>query len=300
MHPGLDRRNEKCLAGVLAGTIAAFEAFIGLRDFQTCFAETMSTLKRAYSRFLGSILLGLLVAGGMPGALYGQATEDNPIGQLQNQFEADTTLPSSSAELVSVEPRLARTPVPAGTGVPAALVLDVEDGWHVNAHRPTYDYLIGTQLDWDVPSDVRIERTKYPEPKRYHLKFAADTIDVYDGRAPIFATVRPAASAEPGDRRLTGRLRVQACNDRTCLRPSTIEVSLPITVAGVGTKTQSTNDPIFEGLSRGTDRGVVMGVLRQHGLFLAGGLLVLLTLGGLVVYGRWVETEDGRPTDASG
>jgi thiol:disulfide interchange protein DsbD len=58
------------------------------------------------------------------------------------------TLPSSSAELVTLETRLARRPVPAGREIQAAVLLDVREGWHVNAHEPTLDYLIGTTIDW--------------------------------------------------------------------------------------------------------------------------------------------------------
>lgn len=65
------------------------------------------------------------------------------------------SLPQSSAELVTVRTYLASTPIPAGQSVEAVLMLNVQDGWHVNAHRPTYDYLIGTKLRWDTPPGGR-------------------------------------------------------------------------------------------------------------------------------------------------
>lgn len=248
----------------------------------------MSVSETAVMRLVELSVVLLLFGGGLPGGLYAQEATDNPVGELQEQFKADSTQPTSSAELVSVEPRLAATPIPAGEAVRAALVLDVEEGWHVNAHRPTYDYLIGTTLDWDASSDLSIEETRYPEPKQFHLAFAGDTIDVYEGRSAIFATLRPAATATPGERRLTGRLRVQACDDDTCLRPSTVDVSVPVTVAAAGATAQPTGDPVFDETSAGTS-GALMRILQQHGLFLAGGLLVLLTVAGLVVYGRLTQ-----------
>lgn len=43
-----------------------------------------------------------------------------------------------------------------------------------------------------------------------------------------------------GERRPTGRLRVQACNDKTCLRPSTVRASLPVPFIGsLGTADQN-------------------------------------------------------------
>jgi len=230
----------------------------------------------------------------MPGRLQARSGGGLPVQSLQGKQEADSTLPSSSADLVSVETKLARTPVPANANTQAAVVLNIQDGWHVNAHEPTYDYLIGTQLAWTAPADVAVEGVRYPSPKRYDLQFADGAIDVYEGQAPIFLTVRPSASAPPGERRLTGRLRVQACNDQTCLRPSTINVALSVPVAAPGASAPPTGDPIFDAVSSKADGGSGIAFLRQHGLFLAGGALVLGTVLFLVVYGRVASSADGE------
>jgi len=220
----------------------------------------------------------LLIASGGAAPLFAQ-NEENPVGELQKQFEADSTLPSSSADLVSVETRLARTPVPAGSEVRAAVVLDVKEGWHVNAHRPTYDYLIGTALDWSSGPDLSVDNVEYPRPKRLNLDFAGDVIDVYAGTAPIFFDVRPADGAAPGERHLTGRLRVQACNDKTCLRPSTVRASLPVSVAPADANAEPTGDPVFENATASTSiMSTVMPILRQYGVLIAGGVMVLGTV----------------------
>lgn len=237
-------------------------------------------------RFLWVLGLTLLTGWGLlPEYLQAQTAEDNPAGELQEQFEADSTRPSSSADLVSVEVRLAATPVPSGRSVKGALVLDVEEGWHVNAHRPTYDYLIGTTLEWTASSDVRVHNLEYPTPERFHFEFADDEIDVYQDSAPIFFDVAAAPNTKLGERRVHGRLRVQACNDRTCLQPSTIRSTLTVPVAGVNETPTSTGDPIFE-QSGGKSTSINFGsVLRRHGLFLAGGALVFGTVLFLLVYG---------------
>jgi len=236
--------------------------------------------------------LFLLTGGLCPRAVQAQATGKNPVGKLQEQFEADSTLPSSSAELVSVDTRLSATPVPAGETVRSAVVLEIQDGWHVNAHRPTYEYLIGTTVEWNAPVDVEVTHTRYPSPARFHLEFAGDTIDVYEDTVAIFTDLRPARSARPGERRLTGALRVQACNDRTCLRPSKINVTVPVPVADVGTPMEPTDDPVFETASVHSPSSRVWDLLRRHGLFVAGGLLVLVTIAGIALYGRVAATSD--------
>ena len=49
---------------------------------------------------------------------------------------------------------------PGGTARIAAKVT-VEDGWHVNSNTPTFDYLIPTKLDLELPSGWPDEAVRY-------------------------------------------------------------------------------------------------------------------------------------------
>lgn len=232
-------------------------------------------------------------------SLYAQEGGENPIGDLQRRFEADSTQPSSCADLVDVETALERTPVLAGEAVRAAVVLTVRDGWHVNAHWPTYDYLIGTEVTWDAIPNLEVHALRYPAPKTLALDFADDVIDVHEGTAVIFAQVRPAAEMAPGDRRVTAAVRVQACSDKTCLRPSTIRAPLTVPVAEASATPTPTGHSAFEGVSPvetaepTIDRAATVAFLRTYGALLAGGLLLLGTIFILVIKGR------GESRDAS-
>jgi len=250
-------------------------------------------LTRCSKPVLFGLLAGLLLWVG-PVPLQAQSGGSNPLQSLQGQFEADSTLPSSSAELVSVETRLARTPVPAGSDVQAAVVLDVKEGWHVNAHKPTLDYLIGTTIEWESQPGLMVNQVQYPDPTRLSLDFAGEELDVYEGRSPVFLTVRPAGSTEPGERRLTGRLRVQACNDQTCLRPSTINVTVPVPVSEPGAETTASADTLFDSftpaqssagggiqgasLQLPTSAGEVATLFQGGGMFLGFGIIFLIGL----------------------
>jgi len=242
-------------------------------------------------RLLSILTLGL--AGLIAPAAGQTPSGDNPIQSLQKQFEADSTLPSSSAELVEVETVLQRRPVPTGETVRAAVVLDVQEGWHVNARRPTYDYLIGTSLDWASDPDVTVGETQYPSPKSLQMDFVEQPIDVYDGQTVLYTDVQTSPEATPGERRLTGRLRVQACNDRTCLRPSTVRATLPVPVAEAGAATTPTETAVFEDDAPALTPATVMTFLRNYGALLAGGVLVLGTILFLIVYSRVQPAANG-------
>jgi DsbC/DsbD-like thiol-disulfide interchange protein len=241
-------------------------------------------------RFLHRFWLLPALALCLVGPAAGQAPSgDNPLQSLQQQFEADSTLPSSSAELVDVQTVLQRRPVPVGETVRAAVVLDVEDGWHVNARRPTYDYLIGTSLTWTPDPDVTVGDTQYPSGKSLQMDFVDQPIDVYDGQTVLYADVQPRPQATPGERRLTGQLRVQACNDRTCLRPSTVRATLPVPVAEAGAATTPTETAVFADDAPTLTATTVMTVLQNYGALLGGGVLALGTILFLVGY-SWIQS----------
>lgn len=252
----------------------------------------MRTFHRSTTGLL--LLLAVVLLAGPAGIsvepVQAQTPAGNPVKDLQKHFTADSTLPSSSAELVSVATRLARTPVPAGSEVQAAVVLDVEEGWHVNAHEPTLDYLIGTDIEWASQPGLMVNQVQYPKAKRLNLDFAGDALDVYEGRSPIFLTVRPSGSTEPGERRLQGRLRVQACNDQTCLRPSTINVSLRVPVAEAGAESKASADTLFQafsptqsaaspsGLELPTSAGEITALFEGRGMISGFGIIFLIGL----------------------
>lgn len=153
-----------------------------------------------------------------------------------------------SAERAEVDVKLSQTGVTAGDTVKAAVVIDIEDGWHANAHEPTLDYLIGTEVSLESTTDFELLETRYPEPETFSFSFAGNKeLAVYSGRAPIFLTLRANAALTPGRYGLGGTLRIQICNDEVCLPPSTLSVAVPIEVVENEASVQPANQTLFAG-----------------------------------------------------
>jgi hypothetical protein len=55
-------------------------------------------------------------------------------------------------------------------------------------------------------------------------------LSVFSGDFEIRTRFKVAANAPVGPAVMTGKLRYQACNDRMCLAPKTLDVSLPVEV----------------------------------------------------------------------
>ena len=63
-----------------------------------------------------------------------------PIGaQMVRQEKADVSLVAN------------QTTYAAGEEARLAIELDIEHEWHVNSHEPTFDYLIATEVVWQLP-----------------------------------------------------------------------------------------------------------------------------------------------------
>ena len=102
------------------------------------------------------------------------------------------------------------------------VTLEIEDGYHVNANPASLDYLIPTSVRFDGNSPMRLS---YPAPVRLKPSFSPLALDVYQGSASIVA-IFPDGALE-GAEAIAGTVTAQACNDRVCLPPA----DLPVTVA---------------------------------------------------------------------
>ena len=119
--------------------------------------------------------------------------------------------------------------VPRGGEVTQPLKLQLKPGYHVNSNTPNEDFLIPIRLTWD-PALVEVVSVQYPKPLSEKAEFSDKPLSVYTGNFEIVTKFRRAAKASPGPGFLNGKLRYQACNDKMCLPPKTLEVKVPLLV----------------------------------------------------------------------
>ena len=100
------------------------------------------------------------------------------------------------------------------------VVLDVDPGFHINAHRPSFDYLVPTDLSLAGLTPTSID---YPKAEHFATAFAKDGLDVYEGKVALVA--RFPAGALSGVMAVDGKVTTQACDAQTCLPPTTLAIS---------------------------------------------------------------------------
>ncbi|MFY9826603.1 MAG: protein-disulfide reductase DsbD domain-containing protein, partial [Thermoanaerobaculia bacterium] len=127
-----------------------------------------------------------------------------------------------------------RTAYDAGKPARVAALVTIEPGWHVNAHKPTFDYLIPTVLKLRLPAGWLPEQVLYPKAEMKTFSFVKEPLAVYDGDVVMLARLQVPAGTKPGSYPVEAALRYQACNDSQCLPPVTAEAKIQLTVGPGG------------------------------------------------------------------
>ncbi|MCP3957156.1 MAG: DUF255 domain-containing protein [bacterium] len=134
----------------------------------------------------------------------------------------------------SLEVAADRTAHEPGATAKIAARVTVDDTFHVNSNTPTYDWLIATELSFELPEGFGEPRTQYPGHKMMKFEFTDDPIAVYDGELTIFAEIEVPADAAPGAVEGQATLYYQACDHEVCWPPTSRKVPLKLVVGGGG------------------------------------------------------------------
>ena len=191
-------------------------------------------------QLLASLVL-LLVVGSLASARAGGSSDSSEIpDQL---VEASGT--------VTVEGGGEFAP---GSSFKLEIALDVAAGWHINAHVPADEFLIPTEVTLAAPEGVELGELTYPEPELLAFAFSPDEkLRVYQGRVVV---VGDGKVGKPLDvaAAIDGKLRFQACNDKSCLPPK--KVAFSISLAGTTKAATSGGFDPAPGAAAGGSSGV--------------------------------------------
>lgn len=144
-------------------------------------------------------------------------------------------VPAASA-VASPKAHSSPSPVVRGSTFEVAVDVGILSGFHMNAHKPSEDYLIPTVLTAKLPAGFKELETTYPDGVAKKLSFADKPLLVYTDHFTVRAKVTAETSAPLGKVKLPFTLQYQACNDSVCLPPVRIPVTATIDVAAAGIK----------------------------------------------------------------
>ena len=191
------------------------------------------------------------------------------------------------AEKLTAKGYLSVDKVQPGSQFQMAVVVEIAEGWHVNAN-PSGEGLIATEVIFPDTQHLTVGEMVYP---------AGDVLELGSiGEAPVYhdtitigiqADLSQDAPIEPITMDL--ELRYQACNEEQCLLPEVLAFEVPIEVVGIEDTVQRVNEAVFANIQFGalpgadSDEGSLARALSGGQVWLAfllvfaGGILTSLT-----------------------
>ena len=148
-------------------------------------------------------------------------------------------------EIVQPSAYVSLAPVPRGRAFEIAVVAHIRAGYHINAHKPTLDYLIPTEITSALPRGITLSNAVYPEGQMMKFPFSATQLKVYEGEVVFRLHLRAAADAALGPVDLPLQLEYQACNDRSCFPPVKLPVTAHLEIAPAGSSANPIHPEIF-------------------------------------------------------
>lgn len=134
----------------------------------------------------------------------------------------------TSTGVVKVTPL--ETSITRGESGDLIVRLTIDNGYHVNANPPTFSYLIPTQLDLVPAGGISVDFITYPNAITRKFSFDEKPLAVYEGETDLKVRLNTAKSSTAGVHNLSGKLRVQACDDQVCYAPGSIDLTLPVSI----------------------------------------------------------------------
>lgn len=137
-------------------------------------------------------------------------------------------------------------PVARGQALQLAVVLKIRQGYHINARKPTLEYLIPTDLKFALPAGFKAGEVSYPQGKLRTFAFSkSDPLNVYEGTAVLRVPVTVAADAPTGTNAIPLKLRYQACSNEVCLPPVTLNLTAILNVVDLPTAARPAHAELF-------------------------------------------------------
>jgi thiol:disulfide interchange protein DsbD len=152
----------------------------------------------------------------------------------------------SGREVVSPSAYVSLEPVARGTSFQLAIVLKIRNGFHINARKPSAEYLIPTDLHLNLPVGFKSAgEISYPKGELHTFAFSKTPLNVYQDRVVLRVPLTAQADAPLGAQKIPLKLRYQACSNEVCLPPVTLDVDAPVTIAATPANSRPAHPELF-------------------------------------------------------
>jgi thiol:disulfide interchange protein DsbD len=138
----------------------------------------------------------------------------------------------------------------------AAVRISLESNFHVQSNKPLDEFLVPTVLtvtpppgSGGGPPGVTVREIVYPHAVTFTVKGFDEPLSVFEHSFVIGIALDVAADVKPGTYPIKAELQYQACDDKTCLAPTTLELNAELTVVAADVPVSNTSKEVFEDIT---------------------------------------------------
>jgi thiol:disulfide interchange protein DsbD len=193
----------------------------------------------------------------------------------------------NSNEIISARIISSVDKIKPGDSYQIAVEVQIKEPYHINAQKPSEDYLIPTTLNLKSGEGIAIGQYTYPDAEMKTFAFSESPLAVYEETIYIFTTISVSPDYTGTEIPLNGTIGYQACDDQTCQAPDELSFSEMLPVATPDEKITPINQDIFASMptaaqisTENVEESGLSKTLAQKGWFLT---FALVFLGGLAL-----------------
>jgi hypothetical protein len=152
----------------------------------------------------------------------------------------------SGREVVAPTAYVSLEPVARGSSFQLAVVLKIRNGFHINARKPSAEYLIPTDLRANLPAGFKSAgEIAYPKGDLHTFSFTKTPLNVYEDKVVLRVPLTAQPDAPLGAQKIPLKLRYQACSQEVCLPPVTLDIDAPLTIAATSANSRPAHPELF-------------------------------------------------------
>lgn len=160
-------------------------------------------------------------------------------------FSTSRNLSEAEEAVIGTEILLSRSGIHAGDIFKLAVRLKIDSAWHINANPVSDEFLFPTTLVIDENENIKILEIFYPRPEKGKFKYSEVELEIYSGQIILGALIQSVQDLAPGLLKLKGKVSYQACNDRFCVPPKTLELEALAKIIPAAEPAEEINQDIF-------------------------------------------------------
>lgn len=168
------------------------------------------------------------------------------LGILLTMLAGGSADAQMNAPVVEARAVMATDAAHADSPIKLAVIAQVAAGYHINAHKPSLDYLIPTEIKMDPANLFIVKSVAYPKGALKKFAFSDAPLAVYEGDVLVGTILQSAKPLPPGNYTVKAKFAYQACNDHACLPPASVPISLTIKIVPHNVPLKQIESDVFE------------------------------------------------------